>query len=100
MGVLSAVEHIFNETAMHGKAQASNRMAKGKQSKSLFMSEGKCKSKENKGESKRQSKGTKKCERAKGMHKGKTSKTGLSGLQNPKSEARSDTRESAQTCAH
>ena len=28
MGVLSAVEHIFNETAMHAKAQASNRMAK------------------------------------------------------------------------
>ena len=28
MGVFSAVEHIFNETAMHAKAQASNRMAK------------------------------------------------------------------------
>ena len=28
MGVLSAVEHIFNEIAMHAKAQASNRMAK------------------------------------------------------------------------
>ena len=28
MGVLSAGEHIFNETAMHAKAQASNRMAK------------------------------------------------------------------------
>ena len=28
MGSLSAVEHIFNETAMHAKAQASNRMAK------------------------------------------------------------------------
>ena len=28
MGVLSAVEHIFNETAMHARAQASNRMAK------------------------------------------------------------------------
>ena len=27
-GVFSAVEHIFNETAMHAKAQASNRMAK------------------------------------------------------------------------
>ena len=27
MGVLSAVEHIFNETAMHARAQASNRMA-------------------------------------------------------------------------
>ena len=28
MGVLSAVEHIFKETAMHAKAQASKRMAK------------------------------------------------------------------------
>ena len=28
MGVLSAVEHIFNETAMHARAQASNRLAK------------------------------------------------------------------------
>ena len=28
MGVLSAVVHIFNEIAMHAKAQASNRMAK------------------------------------------------------------------------
>ena len=27
MGVFSAVEHIFNEIAMHAKAQASNRMA-------------------------------------------------------------------------
>ena len=28
MGVLGAVQHILNETAMHAKAQASNRMAK------------------------------------------------------------------------
>ena len=28
MGVLSAAEHIFNEIAMHARAQASNRMAK------------------------------------------------------------------------
>ena len=28
MGVLNAVEHIFNEIAMHARAQASNRMAK------------------------------------------------------------------------
>ena len=33
MGVLSAVEQIFKETAMHARAQASNRL-KGKQSKS------------------------------------------------------------------
>ena len=28
MSVFCAVEHIFNETAMHAKAQASNRLAK------------------------------------------------------------------------
>ena len=28
MGVLSAVVHIFNETSMHARAQASNRLAK------------------------------------------------------------------------
>ena len=28
MGVVSAVEHIFNETAMHARAQASNRLAR------------------------------------------------------------------------
>ena len=28
MGVLSAAKHIFNETAMHARAQASNRLAK------------------------------------------------------------------------
>ena len=54
-GCLSAVEHIFNETAMHAKARASNRMEKGKQSKSWYESEpsfsGKGKSKENKDKS-------------------------------------------------
>ena len=28
MGVLSAVEHIVNETAVHARAQASNRLAR------------------------------------------------------------------------
>ena len=78
-GFLSAVEHMFNETAMHARARASNRRA----------------SKENKGKSKGRSKGTK---GAKGSHKGKTSKTGLSGLENSKPETSSETRESAQTC--
>ena len=36
-----AVVHMFNETAMHARAQASNRLAKGKQSKSWSKSEGK-----------------------------------------------------------
>ena len=35
---------------------------------------------------------------AKGSHKGKTSKTGLSGLENSKSETNSETQESAKTC--
>ena len=50
---------------------------KGKQSKSWSKSEGKGKSKEKKRKSKGKSKGTK---GAKGPHKGKTSRTGLSGL--------------------
>ena len=33
-----------------------------------------------------------------GVHKGKTSKTGSSGLENSKSETGSETLESAQTC--
>ena len=64
---------------------------KGNQSKSWSKSEGKGESKENKGKSK----GTKV---AKGSHKGKTSKTCLSGLENSKAEASSDSQESAQTC--
>ena len=44
-------------------------------------------------------KGTKSANQgAKGSHKGKTSKAGLSGLENSKSEASSDIQESAQTC--
>ena len=46
MGVLSSVGHIVNETAMHAGAQASNRLATGKQSKSWSKSEGKGISKE------------------------------------------------------
>ena len=49
--------------------------------------------KENKGKSKGKSKGTK---GAKGSHKDKTSKPGLSGLENSKSEASLETQESAQ----
>ena len=35
---------------------------------------------------------------AKGSYKGNTSKTGLSGLEKPKSETSSETQESAQVC--
>ena len=91
MGVLSAGEHIFNETAMHARTQASNRLAKANRA-----SHGPgVRVKRTRGKSQGKSKGTK---GAKGSHKRKTSKTGLSGLENSKSEASSDTQESAKTC--
>ena len=62
MGVLSVVEHLFNEIAMHARAQASNRL-EGKQSKSWSKSEGKGKSKEIKRKYKGKSRGTKRCQR-------------------------------------
>ena len=59
MGVSSAVEHIFNETAMHARAQASNRLARANRASHGSKSEDKRKTKEKKGESKEMSKGTK-----------------------------------------
>ena len=71
------------------KSTGKQSYAKGKQSKSWSK-----RRKENKGKSK----GTKSANQgAKGMQKGKTSKTGLSGLENSKSEASSETQESAPT---
>ena len=52
MGVSSAVEHIFNVTAMHAKATGKQSSGKGKQSTSWSKSEGKGKSKERKGKHK------------------------------------------------
>ena len=103
MGVVRAVVHIFNEIAMHAWAQASKRLAKDKQSKSWSKSEpshsGKGKRKEHNGKSKGNSKGTKSANQgAKGLHKSKTSKTGLSSLENAKSETNSGTRESTYVC--
>ena len=46
MGVLSVVEHIFNETAMHAKSTGKQSYGKGKQSKSWSKSEGKGKGEE------------------------------------------------------
>ena len=64
---------------------------KDNQSKSWSTSEGKGKSKENKGKSKGTSKRTKSANQgAKGTHKGKTSKTCLSGFENSKSETSSE----------
>ena len=80
------------------KSKGKQSSGKGKQSKSWSTSEGKGNSKENKEKFKGKSKGTKGAIRgAKGSHKGKTSKTGLSNLENLKSETSSETQESAQT---
>ena len=75
---------------------------KGKQSKSWSKSKpsvsNKGKSKESKEKTKDKSKGTKSANQgAKGLHKGKTSKAGLIGLGNSKSNASSDIHESAPT---
>ena len=84
---------------MHAKATGKQSSGKGKQSMSWSMSEGKGKKEEHKGKSKGKSKGTKGAiHGAKGPHKGKTSNTGLSALENSKSETSSETQESAQTC--
>ena len=81
------------------KSTGKQSSGKAKQSKSWSKSEGKRKSKENNETSKGKSKGTKGAiQGAEGSHKGKTSKTGLSGLENSKSETSSETQESAQTC--
>ena len=97
MGVFfSAVEHFFNETAMHATAQASNRLARANRASHGPRVRAKEKSEENNGQSKGKSKGTKGAiQGAKGSHKGQKSKTGLSGLENSKSETSSDTQESA-----
>ena len=81
------------------KSTGNQSSGKDKQSKSWSKSESNGKSKENngkfKGNSKGKSKGTKS---TKGSHCGKTSKTGLSGLEKAKSETSSETQESARTC--
>ena len=98
MGILSAVEFILNETAMHARAQASNRLARANRASHGPRVRAK-ESKQNKWKSKGKSKGTKGAiQGAKGSHKGKTSKIGLSGLEHWKSETSSETQESAQPC--
>ena len=101
--VLSAVVHIFNEIAMHARAQACNRTAKANRAShgprvsprtqaKATVRKTRENPKENPKEPKVRTKGSK------SSHKGKTSKNGLSGLQNSKSEVRSEPQESAQTC--
>ena len=101
MGVSSAVEHIFNETAMQARTRASKRLAKGNHIKSWSKNEpsitGKGKKKENSEKPKGKSKETKGAiQGSKGSGNGKTSKTGISGLENLKSETSSKTQESVQ----
>ena len=103
-GPRDAVHHIFIETAIASKNTAKQSSGKGNQSKSWSTSEpsisGKGKSKENHGKSKGLSKGTKSENKgskgAKCSCKGKTAKTGISGLENLKSETCSETQESVQ----
>ena len=90
----SAVEHLSNETAMHARTQASNRLARANRASHGPRLRAKARVKRTGGKSKGKSKGTK---GAKGSHKGKTSKTGVLGLENSKSDASSKAQESAQT---
>ena len=90
MGVSSAVVRIFNETAMHARAQASNRIAKANRAshgpRVSPRTQAKVrvrKTRENPKENPTEPKVRTKV--PKGLHKGKTSKTGLSS-ENSKSE--------------
>ena len=94
MGVLSAVDPFLNETAMHVKALASNRLAWANRASKRPRVRAKERVKRTRENSKEKPKDPKV---PKGSYKGKTSKTGLSGLENPKSETSSETQESAQT---
>ena len=67
MGVLSAVLHIFNETAMHARTQASNRLARANRASHDPRVRAKVRVKRTREKSKGQSQGTKD---AKGSHKG------------------------------
>ena len=62
VGVLSAVEHTFNETAMHAKSTGKQSSGRSKQSMSWSKSEGKGKSEENNGISKYSPKEPKRCD--------------------------------------
>ena len=89
-------------TVVHARAQASNRLAKANRAspgpRVSPRSQAK-ESEENNGNSKGKLEGSKSAnEGAKGSHKGKTSKAGLPGLENSKSETSLGTLESAQTC--
>ena len=88
---------------MHAKAQASNRMAKAIRAshgpRVSLHSQAKERVKRTKGKSKGKTKRTKSANQgAKGVHKSKTTKAGLSSLENSKSDASSETQESGHVC--
>ena len=103
MGVLSAVVYIFNETAMHAKAQASNRMAKANRAshgqRVSPRTQAKVRVKKTRENPKGNPKEPKVRTKVPKAYKGKTSKTGLPGLENSKSETNSGTQESAYVCS-
>ena len=104
MGVLSAVQHVFNENAMQARTPACNRLAKANRTshgpRASLESQAKERVKRTKEKTKGLSKGTKSENKgskgAKGSCKGETSKTGISSLENLKSETCSESQESVQ----
>ena len=90
---LKCGEAHFQRDCNARKSTGEQSSGKGKQSKSWSKSQGK-------GKRKRIVQRNQRCDpRCQNAHtRGKTSKTGLSGLENSKSETSSDTQESAQTC--
>ena len=85
MGFKSAVKHIFIETAMHARAQASNRLAKANRASRGPRGRAKERVKRTRGNPKESPKEPKARIRVK--HR----KNGLSGLENSKSETSSET---------
>ena len=98
MGVSRAVEHIFSETAMHPKAQASNRMAKANRASHAPRVSSHSQAKARVKKTRENPKENPKEPRCQRLTQGQTSKAVLSGLENSKSEASSDIQEAAQTC--
>ena len=84
----SAGEHIFNQTAMQARKSASNCLAKA-----IRASHGQRESLQSQAKERGRSKGS---DGAKGSGKGKTSNTGISGLENMRSDTSSETQESVQ----
>ena len=87
MGVLCAVKHTFNETTMHARTQASNRLARANRASHGPRVRAKVRVK--------RTRENPKVRKARTRAKHRT--TALSGLGNSKSETSSETQESAQT---